>query len=130
MDATRVSPGVVFVGRYRIPPGALDEWHAANRELTAFVETSLPGVIAFDSYLSEDLTEGTSIHAHRDAASLERYLDAAASRIAHGTRLVEVLRIDLYGEPGDAVVGRLRRMATWPVAVWPHAHGFRPAIGA
>ena len=123
MDDTRHSAGVMFVGRYRIPPGKADEWRAAQREMAAFVAENLPAVIAFDAYLAQDGIEATSIHLHRDAASFERYLAAMASRIGRGVQIVEVLRIDLYGEPSTEVVERLRRMGTWPVVVWPHVHG-------
>jgi hypothetical protein len=123
MGDARVSAGVLFVGRYRIPPGALDEWRAAQREMTAFVEANLPDVLAFDAFLGEDGTEATSIHFHRDAASFDRYLETMATRIGRGTQIVEVIRIDLYGEPSAAVVEHMRRMGSWPVAVWPHAHG-------
>lgn len=124
MDGMQASRGVVFVGTYRISAGAIDAWRAAQREMSAFVEANLPDVIAFDAYLDEAGAEGTSIHLHRDGASFERYLEAMASRIGRGTKIVEVLRIDLYGEPGAAAVERLRRMGTWPVVVWPHVHGF------
>lgn len=123
MGDHRVSPGVLFVGTYRIPPGRLDEWRAANREMTAFVEESLPDVIAFDAYVNEDGSEGTSIHLHRDASSFERYLDTMASRIGRGTQIVDVVRIDLYGSPGGPIVERLRSMGTWPVVVRAHVNG-------
>ena len=123
VDRGRLSPGVVFVGRYRIPDGTADEWRAAVRELTAFVEENLPDVLAFGAYLSEDETQGTSIHLHRDAATFEAYLAAAAARIGRGSRIVEVLRIDLYGDPSPEVVGRLRRMGSWPVEVHRHVDG-------
>lgn len=130
MGGNRVSPGVMFVGTYRIPPGHLDAWRTANREMTAFVEASLPDVIAFDAYVNEDGTEGTSIHLHLDSASFERYLDAAASRIGRGTQVVEVLRIDLYGSPSDQVIERLRRMGPWPVNVRSHVDGFGRGPGS
>ncbi len=120
----RPTPGVVVAGRYRIPPGKVDGWRAAVREMADFVEANLPDVIAFDAYLGDDDTEATSIHLHRDAASFECYLETMASRIGRGAQMVEVLRIDLYGEPSEAIVERMRRMGTWPVAVWPHVHGF------
>lgn len=123
MDGTRVSPGVVFVGTYRVAPGNADEWRTAQHEMTEYVRVNLPDVIAFDAYLSDDGAEATSIHLHRDAASFERYLDVMASRIGHGTQVVQVRRIDLYGELGAAVVERVRGMGTWPVAVWSHVHG-------
>ena len=124
MDDCRVSPGIVFVGRYRIAAGSSGDWLAANREMTEFVEESLPAVIAFDAYLSEDGTEATSIHVHRDADSFEQYLVAAASRIGHGAQVVQVLAIDLYGEPSAEVVQRLRGMGSWPVTVHSHVNGF------
>ena len=127
MGGIRVSPGVLFVGRYRIPPGALEEWRAAQREMTAFVAANLPDVLAFDAYLGEDGTEATSIHLHRDAASFQRYVETMATRIERGTQIVEVLRIDLYGEPSAAVIERMRRMGSWPVVVWPHVHGLGDA---
>ena len=123
----RPTPGVLFVGRYRIPPDALDEWRAAQREMTKFVAANLPDVLAFDAYLGEDGTEATSIHLHRDAASFQRYLETMATRIGRGTQIVEVLRIDLYGEPGATIVERMRRMGSWPVVVWPHVHGLGSA---
>ena len=123
MSDGRVSAGVLFVGRYRIPPGRVDEWRAAQREMAAFVEANLPDVLAFDAYLGDDGTEATSVHLHRDAASFERYLEAMATRIGRGAQIVEVLRIDLYGEPSAAVLERLRRMGGWPVVVWTRLHG-------
>jgi hypothetical protein len=129
MDDVRLSPGIIFVGRYRIAPGRADEWRAAIRELTEFVAANLPDVLAFDAYLGEDGTEGTSIHLHRDAASFERYLEAAASRIGNGTRIVDVARIDIYGKPSPSVVQRLRAMGTWPVVIHEHVNGFGRAPG-
>jgi hypothetical protein len=130
MDEARLSPGVMFVGRYRIPPGAVDAWRAANQELTEFVAGTLPDVLAFDAYLSEDRTIGTSTHLHRSAASFEAYLVAAAARIGRGAQIVQVESIDLYGDPGPELVDRIRRMGTWPVRVHEHVNGFgrsRPA---
>ena len=123
MDDARLSPGLVFVGRYRIPAGRADEGRSAIREMTAFVEANLPDVIAFDAYLSEDGTEGTSIHLHRDAASFERYLATTATRSRRGTQIVDVVRIDLYGPPTSDVVDRMRGMGTWPVGVHAHVNG-------
>jgi hypothetical protein len=123
-DSMRNSPGVMFVGHYRVPAGRVEEWRAANRTMTAFVEANLPDVFSFDAYLNEDGTEGTSIHSHRDAESFERYLAAMATMIGQGTRIVEVTGIDLYGAPRPGVVERLRRMGSFPVRVHSHENGF------
>jgi len=124
MADLRLSPGVVFVGRYRIPEGSVDAWREANREMTELVEANLPDTMSFDAYLSEDQSEGTSVHLHRDAAAFDAYLAAAASRIGRGVQIVEVIRIDLYGSPSAATVDRMRRMGSWPVGVHAHVNGF------
>jgi len=124
MADLRLSPGVVFVGRYRIPDGRVDAWRAAIREMTEFVKANLPATISFDAYLSEDGSEGTSIHLHRDAAAFDAYLAAAASRIGRGAQIVEVIRIDLYGAPNAETVDRMRQMGSWPVGVHAHVDGF------
>lgn len=124
MADLRLSPGVMFVGRYRIPEGKAVAWRDAIREMTEFVEANLPNTISFDAYLSEDGSEGTSVHLHRDAASFDAYLAAAASRIGRGTQIVEVIRIDLYGAPSAETVDRLRGMGAWPVGVHARVNGF------
>jgi hypothetical protein len=128
MGEARVSPGIVFVGSYRIPTGRVDDWRTANRELTEFVEASLSDVMVFDAYLDADGTMGTSIHLHRDADSFDGYLAAAATRIGHGTTVVEVVRIDRYGAQHPATVERLRRMGDWPVAVHAHVNGLGRSV--
>ncbi len=125
-DSLRLSPGVMFVGHYAVPAGRVEEWRAANRTMTAFVEAYLPDVFSFDAYLSADGTEGTSIHIHRDAGSFERYLAAMATMIGKGTQIVEVTGIDLYGSPRPEIVERLRRMGSFPVRVHSHENGFGP----
>lgn len=124
MADLRLSPGVVFVGRYRIPDGMADAWRAAISEMAEFVEANLPGTISFDAYLNRDGSEGTSVHIHRDAAAFDAYLAATASRIARGAQVVEVIRIDLYGAPSPETVDRMRRMGSWTVDVHAHVNGF------
>lgn len=85
----------MFVGHYRVPADRVEEWRAANRTMTAFVEANLPDVFSLDAYLSADGTERTSIHLHRDAESFERYLAALATTIGKGTQIVEATGIDL-----------------------------------
>jgi hypothetical protein len=123
-DSVRLSPGVMFVGHYRVPAGRVDEWRADGRTKTAFVEANLPDVFSFDAYLSADGTEGTSIHLHRDAESFERYLAAMATMIGQGMQIVEVTGIDLYGAPRPEIVERLRQMGSFPVRVHAHENGF------
>lgn len=123
-DNVRLSPGVMFVGHYKIPVGRIEEWRATSQSMTAFIEANLPDVFSFDAYLGADGTEGTSIHLHRDAESFERYLAALATMIGKGMQIVEVTGIDLYGAPSPEIVERLRQMGAFPVHVHSHESGF------
>lgn len=120
------SERVVLIGTFRIPQDRVDEWKVAVRGMADFVHANVPRVVAFDMFVNEDGTEGTVIQVHPDSASLEQHLEAAAERIAAGTQMVEVLRIDLFGSPSKRVMKRLQDEAAdrWPVTVRPHYLGF------
>jgi hypothetical protein len=52
---------------------------------------------------------------------------AAASRIDRGAQMVEVVRIDIYGDPGQPVIERLHQISEasngFPIAVKQHFYG-------
>ena len=124
MTAANRAERVIFVGTYRVRGGQAQAWIDANRDMTEFVQANEPRVLSFDTFLSSDGSEATTIHVHVDSASLERHLRLAAERIAGSAQTVEVLRIDLYGDPSPELVDRLRAMSSWPVYVKRHAGGF------
>lgn len=76
-------------------------------------------------------SEATTIQLHPDSESLEYHLEVARTRISGGVQLVQVKRIELYGEPSEAVVAQLRsvseRSGSWPVSVKQPLHGFSNA---
>jgi hypothetical protein len=120
------SERVVLIGTFRIPKNRVDDWRVAVRGMAEFVHANVPRIIAFDMFVNHDETEGTVIQVQPDTASLEQHLDAAAERIAQGTQMVEVGRIDLFGAPSQRVLQRLLDEAggRWPVTVRPHYLGF------
>ena len=123
-----MSKQVLFVGTYAIPDGKFEEWNRANKEMTAFAKAGEPRVLSFNTYVNEERTEATTIQLHPDSESLEYHLEAARTRISGGVQLVQVKRVELYGEPSEAVVAQLRRVAersgSWPVRVKRPLHGF------
>ncbi len=120
---TEAAP-LIFVGVYRIPAGAADAWRDDARSMTAFVEANEPRIIGFHHYLDAETSQGTTIQIHPDGASLVDHLELAATRIAHGTATVEVIRIELFGAPDPGLIGRLRQMTRAPVTVNAHVSGF------
>ncbi len=118
---------VTFVGSFSIPEGAFNEWTTAITDMIDFVTANSPRLVSFNAYVDEDHTEGTVVYVHPDSESLEQHLELAASRIGKGVQMVRTIRIELYGDPSDAVVDRLRGISEmsdqFPVTVKRHFYG-------
>jgi len=118
---------VTFVGTYAIPEDVFESWTETIKEMTDFVSANSSRLLSYDTYVNDEHTEATTIYVHPDSQSLEEHLDLAATRIGSGVQMVSVVRIDLYGEPSEAVVGRLRAISeastSFPVGVKRHFYG-------
>ncbi len=118
---------VPFVGSFSIPEGSFDEWTTAITDMIDFVTANSPRLVSFNAYVNEDHSEGTAVYVHPDSESLEQHLELAASRIGKGVQMVQTIRIELYGDPSDAVVDRLRGISEmsnqFPVTVKRHFYG-------
>jgi len=102
---------VVIVDRSEIRAGKLEELKAAMKGLAEFVEANEPRPLAYDVYLSEDAARVTVLQVHPDSASAEFHMQVAASGFAGFSELLKLLHIDVYGEPSDALLERLREKA-------------------
>jgi hypothetical protein len=112
---------VIFIGTVRIP--SPEAWLPAIEGMREAVRANAPRVRSFHAYVNEDISEGTVIHVHPDAASLDEHLEALAERIEAATQLVEVVRIELLGTPSPATIERLSREPA-PVTIKRHLLGF------
>ncbi len=117
-----MSDTVLFVGIYEIPPGGLDAFYSQAAAMTEVVRREEPRVIFIGHYVSEDETEGTSVHLHPDPDSFDFHMAAARQRIEAGTQLVRVKRIEFYGRPSEAALDNLSK--TFDVRVKSWADGF------
>jgi hypothetical protein len=112
---------VIFIGTFRIP--SPEAWLPAIEAMRDAVRDNAPRVRSFHAYANEEMSEGTVVHVHPDAASLDEHLAAVAERIEAGTQLVDVVRIELLGTPSPATVERLSRQPA-PVTIKRHLLGF------
>ncbi|GAA4286687.1 putative quinol monooxygenase [Georgenia daeguensis] len=123
-----MSGSVVYVDRSEIVEGKLEELKAALRELAALVEAEEPGLVSYQVFLDEDERHVSVLHVHRDADSLARHAAVAGPSFASFVGLVELSRIDLYGDVGPELVERMRDKArllgTGTVEVHPFHAGF------
>lgn len=118
---------ITFVGTYSLPEGRFDEWVEGITDMVDFVKAHASRLLSFEVYVDEAKSEATSIYVHPDAESFEEHMKAAATRIDRGAQMVEVVRVDVYGDPGTRVLERLHQISKasngFPVSVKRHFYG-------
>lgn len=98
---------VVYLDRFRILEGKLEDFKRYANDMAEFVDKNEPRVISFNYYVDEDGNEGTAVFVFSDAEAVDLHLDLASSRFQEGAELLGATDIELLGRPSD----RAREMA-------------------
>ena len=104
-----MAESLVYVDVSHIREGKLGELEAAMNHLSQFVETNMPRVLSYGFFLDESRTTMTVVAVHPDSASLEFHLDKGNEEFRKFAHLIELARIDVYGNVTDGVLDRLHR---------------------
>ena len=102
---------LVYVDTSEVRPGRLEQLQAAMVDLSEFVEASEPQLLAYNVYFSDDGSRMTVLHINPDAASLEFHMKMAGPKFPPIGEFITMLAIDVYRNPGDALVDRLTQKA-------------------
>jgi len=102
---------IVYVDTSEVRRGCLEELKAAMTDLKEFVEANEPRLLAYHVYFSDDGSRMTVLHIDPDPASLEFHMNVAGPRFPPIGEFIDMLAIDVYGDPGEALVDRLRQKA-------------------
>lgn len=102
---------IVYVDTSDIVEGKRAEVETAMKELADFVEANEPQLISYGFFLNEEGTQMTVVAVHQGSASLELHMDIAAPGFRKFTGLIKLSAIEVYGEVGNAVLGRLHQKA-------------------
>jgi hypothetical protein len=108
-EVVAVSEPIVSVDVSDVPEGKLEELKTLMKELVEFVEATEPRPIAYQMFLDQAGTKMTVIQVHPDSESMELHMEVAASLFPRFSDLLTLLRIDIYGEPSDELVRRMRQ---------------------
>jgi hypothetical protein len=100
---------LIAVDSSEIREGKLDAVKAGLAELAEFVEANAPEVIAYSIYLDEEARRMTVVQIHPSSASMELHLEIAAPVFRKFAGLVDLTRVDLYGQPSEALLERTRQ---------------------
>lgn len=76
-------PGpIVYVGKYKVLEGKLEEFKQVEREVAEFVEANEPQLVAYTMYVSDDGKEATGIQIHPTSESMETHLKSPGPSLA------------------------------------------------
>lgn len=106
-----MSRPIVYIDRSEVREGRFEELQDAVAELADFVARNVPQVITYNAYFDPNRTHMTIIHVHHDPTSLLTLMDRAGPLFPKFAPLIDLLTIEVYGEPGEAVMERLRKKA-------------------
>ena len=106
-----MSAPIVYVDHSDVHPGRLDEVKAAADALVQFVQAQEPQLVSYGFYLSHDSRRMSVVAVHPDSASMQRHLEIGDSAFREFKDLITLRSIEVYGQPDDGVVDRLRAKA-------------------
>jgi hypothetical protein len=103
----------IFIATNRLKTGQLERERKRVPGLVEFIEASEPRLIAFHEYVNEAGDEVTVVQIHPDTASMEAHLETVRERAlqAYAETLDATVRIQVFGEPTDAILETLRQQA-------------------
>jgi hypothetical protein len=102
---------IVYIDISAIREGKLAELEMAMEGLVAFVEENVPRLISYAFFLNESGEQMTVVAVHPDSASLEFHLDVGGAQFRKFAELIELSRIDIYGQVSDSALERINRKA-------------------
>lgn len=103
-----MSEPLVYFDTSDVRAGALEELRIAIGDLADFVEKNEPQLVSYSVYFTDDGSQMTVMHVHRDAALLDYHMDVAGPRFARFASLLTLKSIYIYGEPSPKAVSQLR----------------------
>jgi hypothetical protein len=106
-----MAPPIVYVDVSAIREGKHEELEAGMDNLSRFVEEHMPRVAFYGFFLDETQSTMTVVAVHPDSASLQFHLDEGNEEFRKFGHLLDLSRIDVYGDVSDGVRERLDRKA-------------------
>ena len=106
-----MAPPIVYVDVSQIREGKHEELEAAMNQLSRFVEAQMPRVVSYGFFLDEARTTMTVVAVHPYSASLEFHLDEGNDEFRKFADLIDLTRIEVYGDVSAGVRERLDRKA-------------------
>ena len=103
----------IFIATNRLKPGRLERERKRVLGLVEFVEANEPRLIAFHEFVNDAGNEVTVVQIHPDTESMEAHMEIVRERAqeAYTETLDATVRIQVFGQPTDAILETLRQQA-------------------
>lgn len=92
---------VVYVDRFIISEGKLEDLRRYCEEMTELVEQKEPETISFNYFVDEEGATGTAVFVFAHAEALDFHLDIASHKFQEGSELLSSADIELLGPASD-----------------------------
>jgi len=102
---------IVYLDTSEVRAGRLKDLKVAMHDLAQFVEANEPQLLGYNVYFNEDDSRMTVLHINPDPASLAMHMTVAGPKFRPIAKFINLLAIDVYGRPDDALVQQLRQKA-------------------
>ncbi len=102
---------IVFISRFSIKEGNLDQVKDLAHAVSADIKASKPGTLVYLSYLDAAGHTVSFLHAFSDADSMDCHIEGSDDRSRAAYEFVEPRGWEVYGTPSDEALEMLRRAA-------------------
>jgi hypothetical protein len=120
---------LIYIDHSDIREGAIDELRNALAELVDFIRDREPRLLSYAFHIDPQASTMAVVAVHPDRASLQLHLDIGGARFREVGGFIELRRIEVYGDPGPAIIDMLEQKAQMlgqdaQVVVIPRSVGF------
>jgi hypothetical protein len=105
-----MSDPIVFITTFEIQDGALENFKEAVGKSMAFLETNGPQLLA-EVCINEEEMRAHGVQVHRDSESILAHWQLADPHIRDVMQYITTTRVDVFGQPNDAVMEGMRRLS-------------------
>jgi len=107
-----MSEPIVFVSHFKVREGKLEGMKQLFPEASRRLEAEKPRTVLFLSYLNQNGTQVSIVHAFADAESMDLHVQGSDERGKVAYEYVAPTGWEIYGRPSQGALDMMRREAT------------------
>ena len=107
-----MSEPIVFISHFRIKEGRFDALKQRALDTADGLQLEKPRTILFLSYVDEDRSTISFLHAFADADAMDVHFEGAADRSKAALEFIEPVGWEFYGSPSAVALETMRQAAT------------------